>query len=38
MWLAVAILYLMVTLSLSWVLRLLERRMTSRVVRRSHAH
>lgn len=37
-WLAVAILYLMVTLSLSWVLRLIERRMTSRVVRRSHAH
>lgn len=37
-WLAVAILYLVVTLSLSWVLRLIERRMTSRVVRRSHAH
>lgn len=35
-WLAVAILYLVVTLSLSWVLRLVERRMTSRVVRRSH--
>ena len=37
-WLAVAILYLVVTLSLSWVLRRIERRLTSRVVRRSHAH
>lgn len=37
-WLAVAILYLVVTLSLSWGLRRIERRLTSRVVRRSHTH
>lgn len=36
-WLAVAVLYLSMTLTLSWVLRIIERRLTSRVVRKSNA-
>jgi len=35
-WLTVALLYLCVTLSLSWILRRIERRMNTRVVRRTH--
>lgn len=36
-WLAVAVLYLTMTLTLSWALRYIERRLTSRVVRKSAA-
>lgn len=36
-WLTVALLYLCVTLTLSWILRRVERRLSARVIRKSHA-